>query len=90
MSYNYFNYSIPKENNQSDKNIIDNDDKVDNDDDFNLNNLIFNNSNNKNSNSKSNLDNIDDNNDFGQFEPNNDYQNDNYNSIFSQFSIDKN
>ena len=68
------------------------DDKIDGDD-YNFENFIFNsNSNTKNSNSKSNMDNVDDNNvdDFGQFEPNFDCQNDDYNSIFSQFSNDKN
>ena len=91
-----FNYFIMDDNNlkekENEKNIIEMDDKIDGDD-YNFENFIFNsNSNTKNSNSKSNMDNVDDNNmdDFGQFEPNFDCQNDDYNSIFSQFSNDKN
>ncbi len=91
-----FNYFIMNDNNlkekENEKNIIEMDDKIDGDD-YNFENFIFNsNSNTKNSNSKSNMDNVDDNNmdDFGQFEPNIDCQNDDYNSIFSQFSNDKN
>ena len=84
------NDNIQKEKN-NEANIIEIDDRNDNDDYYyNLDKLIFND--NKNSNSKSNMDNVDENNanDFSQFEPNNDYQNDNYNSIFSQISDDKN
>ena len=84
------NNNMNNENNQIEKNIIEIDDKIDNDDYYNFDNLIFNN-NNKNSNSKSNIENVDDINinEPGQFEPNNDYQIDNYNTIFSQFSNEK-
>ena len=97
FSNNYFSYFTMNDNNQkekekekekeieneNEKNIIEIEDKIDNED-YNFENFIFN-SHNKNSNSKSNKDNVEDINinDAGQFEPNNDYQNDNYNSIFS-------
>ena len=97
FSNNYFSYFTKNDNNQkekekekekeieneNEKNIIEIEDKIDNED-YNFENFIFN-SHNKNSNSKSNKDNVEDINinDAGQFEPNNDYQNDNYNSIFS-------
>ena len=93
VSNNYFSYFTMNDNNQkekekekeieNEKNIIEIEDKIDNED-YNFENFIFN-SHNKNSNSKSNKDNVEDINinDAGQFEPNNDYQNDNYNSIFS-------
>ena len=77
--------------NDTKNNVIEIDDKNDiNDDFYNFDNFIF--DNNKNSNSKSTRENVDDNNnnDFGQFEPNNDYQVDNYNSIFSKLFNDKN
>ena len=92
-SNNYFTYFVKNDNNQKqkekeienedEKNIIEIDDKIDNED-YNFENFIFN-SHNKNPNSKSNKENAEDINinDLGQFEPNNVYQNDNYNSIFS-------
>ena len=61
-------------------NIIEIDDKTDNDDYKTFENLIFNRNNNKNSNSKSKIENIEENNnnENSQFETNIDYQTDNY------------
>ena len=69
-----------------DSNHIKNDEEIGDNDEFNnISNLIFNNPQIKNSKSKSNNENNEDGNtnDYSQFESNNDYQIDNYNSIFS-------
>ena len=94
---NYFNKELTNKNNSQNKNISEQDqdildDKNDNEEYNNINNLIFYSTKNINSNSKSNNDINDDinNNEPNQFDSNNDYQYDNYNAIFSQYSNENN
>ena len=85
------NGSQNKNISEPDQDILD--DKNDNEEYMNINNLIFSNTKNINSNSKSNFDindDINNINDPSQFDSNNDYQYDNYNAIFSQYSNENN
>ena len=95
LAENYFNKDLTNKNNnqnisEQDQDILD--DKNDNEEYNNINNLILSSTKNINSNSKSNIDINDDinNNEPNQFDSNNDYQYDNYNAIFSQYSNENN
>ena len=95
LAENYFNKELTNKNNnqnisEQDQDILD--DKNDNEEYNNINNLILSSTKNINSNSKSNIDINDDinNNEPNQFDSNNDYQYDNYNAIFSQYSNENN